>query len=75
MMWLVVPLATLVVVAFPSFFFQRYGKGFCSGMTYLTGGMLGLAIFIQEPLLLALNPTLAILGISLNSIQKTKLND
>ena len=37
--------------------------------------VVSLAIFIQEPLLLALNPTLAILGISLNSIQKTKLND
>ncbi len=57
--------ALLVVVVFPSFFFQRMGKRICSAMTYFNGGVIGLAAVIQEPTVLVINPLLALTGILL----------
>ncbi len=65
--------ALLVVVVFPSFFFQRMGKRICSSITYFNGGIVGLAVITQEPLILAINPVLALVGITINSLQKDKL--
>lgn len=55
--------ALLVVLVCPSFFFQRMGKRICSAVTYFNGGVIGLAAVIQEPIVLAINPILALVGI------------
>lgn len=65
--------ALFVVAVCPSFFFQKMGKRICSAMTYFNGGVVGLTALTQEPLVLAINPILAIVGISITSLQKAKL--
>lgn len=55
--------ALLVVLVFPSFFFQKLGKKYCSSMTYLNGAVIGLAAVTQEPVILTINPLLALVGI------------
>ena len=65
--------ALFVVAVCPSFFFQKMGKRICSAMTYFNGGVVGLAALTQEPLILAINPVLALVGITINSLQKDKL--
>lgn len=62
--------ALFVVAVCPSFFFQKMGKRICSAMTYFNGGVVGLAALTQEPLILAINPILAILGICLNPLKQ-----
>lgn len=59
--------ALLVVAVCPSFFFQRWGKRICAAMTYFNGGVIGLTAVFQEPIVLTLNPLLALVGILLLS--------
>ena len=68
-----ISLAVFVITVCPSFFFQRFGKRLCAAMTYFNGAIIGLAAVSQEPLVLVINPILAIVGISINSCQKAKL--
>lgn len=64
--------AMLIVIAFPSFFYQKFGKNLSSVMTYFNGGVLGLSFVFQEPILLVINPLLAIVGMKLPPPQKGK---
>ena len=68
-------LALVVTVVCPSFFYQRYGKRLCSGLTYFNAGLFGFSIGFQEPLLLVINPLLALIGVSLNTSAKEKKHD
>ncbi len=55
--------AVLLVLFLPSFFYQNLGKNVCAGMTYIGGCVIGLTAAIQEPMLLTINPFLALVGI------------
>jgi 4-hydroxybenzoate polyprenyltransferase len=68
-----ISLALIVIVVCPSFFFQRFGKRLCSAMTYFNGAIIGLAAVSQDPLILTINPILAIVGITINSRKKAKM--
>jgi len=59
--------ALFVVAVCPSFFFQKMGKRICSAMTYFNGGVIGLTAVLQEPIVLTINPLLALVGILLLS--------
>lgn len=65
----------LIVIVFPSFFYQKFGKKLSSVMTYFNGGVLGLSFVLQEPALLVINPLLAIVGMKLNTPKKAKSHE
>lgn len=67
--------AILMVILFPSFFYRKSGKKLSALMTYFNGGVLGLSFVVQEPILLAINPLLAILGMTLNTPEKAKIHE
>lgn len=55
--------ALLLVLVCPSFFYQKLGKKIYTAMTYLNGAVIGLTVVIQEPIVLTINPLLALVGI------------
>lgn len=55
-------LAFVIIAAFPSFLYRRHCPSVCRALMVLNGIVLGLALGLQEPLILVINPLVALLS-------------
>lgn len=55
-------LALFVVLVIPSFFYRGHGTRVTNVLTGINGLALGMSIYLQEPLILAINAAIALMG-------------